>query len=117
MRQHRGGHVLHAEQHVTGGRTEQPGLQPRQRRRQHPPARQLPGAGEHLAGRVRLDGPASQVFARTEELERWGVLAPPLARLQTGLLGSAGGDVLLTVEDVAAAALAHGPAARNGVPA
>ena len=68
-------------------------------------------------GRVRMDGPASQVFARTEELERWGVLAPPLARLQTGLLGSAGGDVLLTVEDVAAAALAHGPAARNGVPA
>jgi energy-coupling factor transport system ATP-binding protein len=68
-------------------------------------------------GQVRMDGPASQVFARTEELTRWGVLAPPLARLQTGLLGAAAGDVLLTVEDVAAAALAHGPAARNGVPA
>jgi energy-coupling factor transport system ATP-binding protein len=68
-------------------------------------------------GQVRMDGPASQVFARTEELARWGVLAPPLARLQTGLLGAAAGDVLLTVEDVAAAALAHGPAARNGVPA
>jgi energy-coupling factor transport system ATP-binding protein len=68
-------------------------------------------------GQVRMDGPASQVFARTEELARWGVLAPPLARLQTGLPGAAAGDVLLTVEDVAAAALAHGPAARNGVPA
>jgi len=68
-------------------------------------------------GRVRMDGPAGQVFARTDELERWGVLAPPLARLQTGLLGAAAGDVLLTVEDVAAAALAHRPAARNGVPA
>jgi energy-coupling factor transport system ATP-binding protein len=68
-------------------------------------------------GRVRMDGPASQVFARTEELEHWGVLAPPLARLQTGLLSAAAGDVLLTVEDVAAAALAHRPAARNGIPA
>ena len=68
-------------------------------------------------GRVRMDGPASQVFAHPRELARWGVLAPPLARLQTGLLGAAAGDVLLTVEDVAAAALAHRPAARNGVPA
>jgi energy-coupling factor transporter ATP-binding protein EcfA2 len=68
-------------------------------------------------GQVQLDGPARQVFARTGDLARWGVLAPPLARLQTGLLGAAAGDVLLTVEDVAAAALAHRPAARNGVPA
>jgi energy-coupling factor transport system ATP-binding protein len=68
-------------------------------------------------GQVRMDGPASQVFARTEELARWGVLAPPLARLQTGLPGAASGDVLLTVEEVAAAALTYGPAARNGVPA
>jgi energy-coupling factor transport system ATP-binding protein len=56
-------------------------------------------------GRVRLDGPAHEVFARTGELARWGVLAPPLARLQTGLLGPAAEDVLLSVEDVAAAAL------------
>jgi energy-coupling factor transport system ATP-binding protein len=54
-------------------------------------------------GQVRLDGPASQVFARSGELARWGVLAPPLARLQTGLLGPATGDVLLSVEDVATA--------------
>jgi energy-coupling factor transport system ATP-binding protein len=68
-------------------------------------------------GRVRLDGPASQVFARTGELARWGVLAPPLARLQTGLLGAAASEVLLSVEDVAAAVLPHRPAARNGIPA
>jgi energy-coupling factor transport system ATP-binding protein len=68
-------------------------------------------------GQVRLDGPASQVFARTGELARWGVLAPPLARLQTGLLGAATGDVLLSLEDVAAAVLPHRPAARNGIPA
>ena len=41
-------------------------------------------------GRVQLDGPAGEVFARTAELERWGVLAPPVARLQTELLGPAG---------------------------
>ncbi len=38
-------------------------------------------------GEVRMDGPTRQVFARTEELKRWGVLAPPLARLQVALLG------------------------------
>ena len=46
-------------------------------------------------GQVQLDGPTSEVFARTEELQRWGVLAPPLARLQVVLLGQAM-DVLLT---------------------
>jgi energy-coupling factor transporter ATP-binding protein EcfA2 len=58
-------------------------------------------------GQVRLDGPAGQVFARTDELAHWGVLAPPLARLQAELLGPAVTDVLLSVPDVAAAALAH----------
>ncbi len=38
-------------------------------------------------GKVRADGPASQVFAMTGDLIRWGVLAPPLARLQSELLG------------------------------
>ena len=63
-------------------------------------------------GQVQLDGPAGEVFARTAELEHWGVLAPPVARLQAELLGPAVADVLLSVEDVAAAALCH-----RGVPA
>ena len=62
-------------------------------------------------GRVRMDGPASQVFAATGELARWGVLAPPLARLQSALLGPAAADVLLEVDDLAAAVLAHRPGA------
>jgi hypothetical protein len=66
-------------------------------------------------GQVRLDGPTRRVFARTEELAAWGVLAPPLARLQSELLGPAD-DVLLDVEEVAATALSHRPcAARSGV--
>jgi energy-coupling factor transporter ATP-binding protein EcfA2 len=66
-------------------------------------------------GQVRLDGPTSQVFARTAELARWGVLAPPLARLQSELLGPVG-DVLLDVDEVAAAALSHREcAAASGV--
>jgi energy-coupling factor transport system ATP-binding protein len=60
-------------------------------------------------GQVRMDGPASRVFAAAGELSRWGVLAPPLARLQSALLGSAGGDVLLDVDELAAAVLAHRP--------
>jgi energy-coupling factor transport system ATP-binding protein len=57
-------------------------------------------------GEVRMDGPTRQVFAHTEELKRWGVLAPPLARLQSQLLGPCD-DVLLTVAEVAAAAAAY----------
>jgi energy-coupling factor transport system ATP-binding protein len=57
-------------------------------------------------GQVKIDGPTRQVFARTEELKRWGVLAPPLARLQALLLGP-GEDVLLTVTEVAAAAATY----------
>ena len=64
-------------------------------------------------GRVQLDGPAAQVFARTRELERWGVLAPPVARLQAELLGPGARDVLLTVEELAAAARSG----RTGAPA
>ncbi len=59
------------------------------------------------AGQVRLDGPASRVFSLTGELNRWGVLAPPLARLQSGLLGPGTDEVLLTVDAVAAAVLEH----------
>lgn len=58
-------------------------------------------------GRVRLDGPARQVFARTDELARWGVLAPPLARLQTALLGPGTEEILLTVDAVVAGVQAH----------
>jgi energy-coupling factor transport system ATP-binding protein len=54
-------------------------------------------------GRVQLDGPAGQVFARTEELLRWGVLAPPMARLQVQLLGPQTSDVFLSVEELAVA--------------
>jgi energy-coupling factor transport system ATP-binding protein len=61
-------------------------------------------------GQVRLDGPTREVFARTDELARWGVLAPPLARLQTGLLGASATQVLLNGDDLAAAVLAHQPA-------
>lgn len=60
-------------------------------------------------GQVRADGPANQVFALTGDLIRWGVLAPPLARLQSDLLGPAGGDVLLEVDELASAVLAHRP--------
>jgi energy-coupling factor transporter ATP-binding protein EcfA2 len=59
------------------------------------------------AGEVQLDGPASQVFARSMELERWGVLAPPVARLQVELLGLDTADVLLSVEEVAKAAATY----------
>jgi energy-coupling factor transport system ATP-binding protein len=60
-------------------------------------------------GQVRMDGPTSTVFARAGELARWGVLAPPLARLQVELLGPATSDVLLDVDELAAAVLAHRP--------
>ncbi len=64
------------------------------------------------AGKVQLDGPANEIFARTRELQRWGVLAPPVARLQVELLGPETADVLLSVEEIAAAAAAY-----RGVPA
>ena len=68
-------------------------------------------------GQVRADGPASQVFAMTGDLIRWGVLAPPLARLQSELLGPAAVDVLLDVDELASAVLAHRPdAAHAGSP-
>jgi energy-coupling factor transport system ATP-binding protein len=57
-------------------------------------------------GQVQLDGPTSRVLARTEELESWGVLAPPLARLQAMLVGQCD-DVLLTVGEIATAATAY----------
>jgi energy-coupling factor transport system ATP-binding protein len=65
-------------------------------------------------GQVRADGPTSQVFAMTGDLIRWGVLAPPLARLQSELLGPGAGDVLLEVDELASAVLAHRP---GGTPA
>jgi len=58
-------------------------------------------------GQVRADGPTSRVFAMSGDLIRWGVLAPPLARLQSELLGPAAGDVLLEVDELASAVLAH----------
>jgi ABC-type dipeptide/oligopeptide/nickel transport system ATPase component len=68
-------------------------------------------------GRVRMDGPTRRIFAAGDELNRWGVLAPPLARLQSELLGSAAGDVLLEVDELARAVLAHQPdAARTVAP-
>jgi len=66
-------------------------------------------------GRIRLDGPPGQVFARTDELAACGILAPPLARLQTELLGPLAGEVLLTVADLAAAAGVRAGAAAAGV--
>jgi hypothetical protein len=53
----------------------------------------------------------------TGDLIRWGVLAPPLARLQSELLGPARGDVVLEVDELASAVLAHRPrAARAPAP-
>jgi energy-coupling factor transporter ATP-binding protein EcfA2 len=63
-------------------------------------------------GKVRLDGPAGQVFARTGDLQACGVLAPPVARLQVELLGPRTPDVLLSVDELAAAAFSY-----HGVPA
>jgi len=60
-------------------------------------------------GQVRADGPTSEVFAMTGDLIRWGVLAPPLARLQSELLGPGAGDVLLEVDELASAVLAYRP--------
>jgi energy-coupling factor transport system ATP-binding protein len=60
-------------------------------------------------GQIRLDGPPSRVFARTAELARWGILAPPLARLQSALL-SEPDDVLLSVETLVGALLPYRPA-------
>ncbi|HSR87173.1 MAG TPA: ATP-binding cassette domain-containing protein [Streptosporangiaceae bacterium] len=66
-------------------------------------------------GRVQLDGPTSEVLARTAELETLGIIAPPMARLQTALLGPAVTDVLLSVEELAAAVTSvHGAVAGAG---
>jgi energy-coupling factor transport system ATP-binding protein len=62
-------------------------------------------------GQVRADGTPGQVFAMTGGLIRWGVLAPPLARLQSELLGPAVGEVLLDVDELASTVLAHRPGA------
>jgi energy-coupling factor transport system ATP-binding protein len=62
-------------------------------------------------GQVRADGPTRQIFAMTGDLIRWGVLAPPLARLQSELLGPGTGDVMLDADELASAVLAHRPSA------
>jgi energy-coupling factor transport system ATP-binding protein len=61
-------------------------------------------------GQVRLDGPPSRVFARTAQLARCGILAPPLVRLQTAVLGECD-EVLLSVEAIADAVRPYRPAA------
>jgi energy-coupling factor transporter ATP-binding protein EcfA2 len=61
-------------------------------------------------GKVQLDGPPQQVFADGVELARWGILAPPLARLQQELLGPGVSAVHLTVEALAAAVEPRQPA-------
>jgi len=49
------------------------------------------------------------VFAQTAELARWGILAPPLARLQSALLGEPD-EVLLSVQALLTAVLPYRPA-------
>jgi energy-coupling factor transport system ATP-binding protein len=61
-------------------------------------------------GQVRMDGTPAEVFAKTAELARWGILAPPLARLQSELLGGVD-EVHLTVEALAAAVQPYRPTA------
>jgi hypothetical protein len=56
-----------------------------------------------------MDGTPGDVFARTAALARWGILAPPLARLQAELLGDVD-EVFLTVEALADAAAPYRPA-------
>jgi energy-coupling factor transport system ATP-binding protein len=60
-------------------------------------------------GQIRLDGPPSRVFAQTAELARWGILAPPLARLQSALLDEPD-EVLLSVRAMVDAVLPYRPA-------
>ncbi len=60
-------------------------------------------------GQIQLDGTPAEVFAKTAELTRWGVLAPPLARLQSELLAAVD-EVHLTVEGLAAAVRPYQPA-------
>ena len=60
-------------------------------------------------GRVRLDGTPAEVFAKTAELASSGILAPPLARLQSQLLGDVD-EVFLTVEALVAAVEPSRPA-------
>jgi energy-coupling factor transport system ATP-binding protein len=60
-------------------------------------------------GQIQLDGSPSRVFARTAELARWGILAPPLARLQSAVLGEAD-EVLLSVQALVDAVLPYRPA-------
>ena len=59
-------------------------------------------------GQVQLDGPPSRIFAQTTELARWGILAPPLVRLQSALLGEPD-DMLLSVEELVDAVLPYRP--------
>jgi hypothetical protein len=49
------------------------------------------------------------VFAQTAELARWGILAPPLARLQSALLDEPD-EVLLSVQAMVDAVLSYRPA-------
>ena len=60
-------------------------------------------------GQIQLDGPPSRVFARTAELARWGILAPPLARLQSALLGEPD-EVQLSVQTLVSDVLPYRPA-------
>jgi len=59
-------------------------------------------------GQVQLDGPPSRIFAQTAELARWGILAPPLVRLQSALLGEPD-EMLLSVEELVDAVLPYRP--------
>jgi len=59
-------------------------------------------------GQIQLDGTPAEVFAKTAELAQWGILAPPLARLQSELLSGVD-EVHLTVEALAAAVQQYRP--------
>jgi energy-coupling factor transport system ATP-binding protein len=59
-------------------------------------------------GRIQLDGAPAEVFAKTAELAQWGILAPPLARLQAELLDGVD-EVHLTVEALATAVQQYRP--------
>jgi energy-coupling factor transport system ATP-binding protein len=51
-------------------------------------------------GVPQFDGPPRVVFARARDLERWGVLPPPLARLQHELVGDEARWVALDAEEL-----------------
>ena len=107
-----------------------PGVHRADRPDRHPRHQRLASRASRVIllgdGQVGWTEPAPRCSPRRTSWPGWGVLAPPLARLQVELVGAGAGDMLLTVEDVDNTAVAArgtagrgegGGPVRNGVPA